>query len=169
MTLFSVEMWERFSYLGFQAILVLYLSDAVANGGLGYTEEVASSVVAAYGALLYLLSINGAWIADRMTGTLRAVLWGAIIIAAGHILMGIPVEWATWSGLGLIIIGTGLLKPNINSMVGELYEKGDNRRDSGFSIYYAGINIGAFAGPLVAGWLGHTYSWHTGPRASSSS
>lgn len=167
MTLFSVEMWERFSYLGFQAILVLYLSDAVANGGLGYTEEVASSVVAAYGALLYLLSIIGAWIADRMTGTHRAVLWGAIIIAAGHILMGIPVEWATWSGLGLIIIGTGLLKPNINSMVGELYEKGDNRRDSGFSIYYAGINIGAFAGPLVAGWLGQTYSWHAGFLAAA--
>ncbi|WP_082418201.1 peptide MFS transporter [Flaviflexus massiliensis] len=167
MTLFSVEMWERFSYLGFQAILVLYLSDAVANGGLGYSEDVASSVVAAYGALLYLLSIVGAWISDRMTGTHHAVLWGAIVIAGGHILMGIPTEWATWGGLGLIIIGTGLLKPNINSMVGELYDKGDERRDAGFSIYYAGINIGAFAGPLVAGWLGQTYFWHAGFMAAA--
>ncbi|MDO5729247.1 MAG: oligopeptide:H+ symporter [Actinomycetaceae bacterium] len=166
-TLFGLELWERFSYLGFQAILALYFADAIANGGLGYEKSVASSVVAAYGALVYLLAIAGAWIADRISGTYRAVLWGGIIIAAGHIFMGIPREFATWVGLALIIIGTGLLKPNVSTMVGELYEKGDHRRDAGFSIYYSGINIGAFLGPLVAGWLGQRIDWHWGFAAAA--
>lgn len=166
-TLFGLELWERFSYLGFQAILALYFADAVSNGGLGYAQNVASSVVAAYGALVYLLSIAGAWIADRVAGTYRTVLWGGIIIAAGHILMGIPWEFATWAGLALIVIGTGLLKPNVSTKVGELYEKGDARRDAGFSIYYSGINIGALLGPLVAGWLGQEISWHAGFAAAA--
>lgn len=160
--LFNLEIWERFSYLGFQAILVLYFADAVANGGLGYESSTAGSIVAAYGALVYLLSIAGAWVADRITGTYRATLWGAIIIAAGHIAMGLPGEAMTWSGLGLIILGTGLLKPNVSTQVGELYAKGDERRSAGFSIYYAGINIGAFLGPIVAGFLGQKINWHLG-------
>lgn len=166
-TLFGLELWERFSYLGFQAILALYFADSIASGGLGYDKSVASSVVAAYGALVYLLAIAGAWIADRISGTYRAVLWGGIIIAGGHIFMGIPREFATWVGLALIIIGTGLLKPNVSTMVGELYEKGDERRDAGFSIYYSGINIGAFLGPLVAGWLGQKIAWHWGFAAAA--
>ncbi|MDY5158112.1 peptide MFS transporter [Actinotignum timonense] len=161
-SLFGLELWERFSYLGFQAILVLYFTDAIASGGLGYAEDVGSSIVAAYGALVYLLSIAGAWIADRISGTYRTVLWGGIVIAAGHIAMGIPTEFFTWVGLGLIVVGTGLLKPNVSTMVGELYAPGDSRRDAGFSIYYAGINIGAFLGPLVAGFLGQRVHWHAG-------
>ncbi|MBZ8176778.1 MFS transporter [Corynebacterium sp. 3HC-13] len=161
-TLFGLELWERFSYLGFQAILALYFADAIAHGGLGYSQSTASSVVAAYGALVYLLAIAGAWVADRITGTYRAVLWGGVIIAAGHVFMGIPRESATWIGLGLIILGTGLLKPNVSTMVGQLYDKADRRRDAGFSIYYSGINIGAFLGPLVAGFLGQNYNWHYG-------
>lgn len=166
-TLFGLELWERFSYLGFQAILALYFADSIATGGLGYDQQTASSVVAAYGALVYLLSIVGAWIADRISGTYRAVLWGGIIIAAGHIFMGFPTEAATWVGLALIVVGTGLLKPNVATMVGELYSKGDQRRDAGFAIYYAGINIGAFLGPLVAGWLGQTIQWHAGFLAAA--
>lgn len=161
-TLFNLELWERFSFLGFQAILALYFADSIAHGGLGYSQTTSSSVVAAYGALVYLLSIAGAWISDRVSGTHRAVLWGAIIIAIGHVFMGIPAEFSTWIGLGLIIVGTGLLKPNVATMVGELYPKGDQRRDAGFSIYYAGINVGAFLGPLVAGWLGQNIQWHAG-------
>lgn len=166
-TLSALEVWERFSYLGFQAILALYFSAAIVEGGLGYEESTASSIVAAYGALVYLLSIVGAWISDRMTGNYRAVLFGAIIIAAGHIAMGVPTETFTWIGLGLIIVGTGLLKPNVASQVGELYSADDQRRDSGFSIYYAGINIGAFLGPLVVGWLGQNYNWHWGFSAAA--
>ncbi len=160
--LFNLEIWERFSYLGFQAILVLYFADAVANGGLGYESSTAGSIVAAYGALVYLVSIAGAWVADRIAGTYRATLWGAIIIAVGHVSMGLPGEAMTWSGLGLIILGTGLLKPNVSTQVGELYSKEDDRRSAGFSIYYAGINIGAFLGPIVAGFLGQRINWHLG-------
>lgn len=166
-TLFGLELWERFSFLGFQAILALYLADAVASGGLGYTEGVASSVVAAYGALVYLVAIGGAWIADRVAGTYRSVLWGAIVIACGHIFMGIPAAFATWVGLSLIIVGTGLLKPNVATMVGELYPRGSDRRDAGFSIYYAGINVGAFLGPLIAGFLGQNIQWHAGFLAAA--
>lgn len=166
-TLFGLELWERFSYLGFQAILALYFAASIAQGGLGYDKDVSSSIVAAFGALLYLLSIAGAWIADRVTGTHRALLWGAIIIAAGHITMGIPAEVTTWIGLGLIIVGTGLLKPNVSTKVGELYAPEDARRDAGFSIYYAGINIGAFLGPLIVGYLGPEVNWHAGFAAAA--
>lgn len=166
-TLFGLELWERFSYLGFQAILALYFAASIADGGLGYDKDVSSSIVAAFGAILYLLSIAGAWIADRVTGTHRALLWGAIIIAAGHITMGVPAEVTTWIGLGLIIIGTGLLKPNVSTKVGELYRPEDARRDAGFSIYYAGINIGAFLGPLIVGYLGPEVNWHVGFGAAA--
>lgn len=166
-TLFGLELWERFSFLGFQAILALYLADAVASGGLGYAQGVASSVVAAYGALVYLVAIGGAWVADRVAGTYRSVLWGAVVIAAGHVFMGIPAAFATWVGLALIIVGTGLLKPNVATMVGELYPRGSDRRDAGFSIYYAGINVGAFLGPVIAGFLGQNVQWHAGFLAAA--
>lgn len=165
--LFNLEMWERFSFLGFQAILALYFADSIAHGGLGYSQQTASSVVAAYGALVYLLSMAGAWVADRLAGTYRSVLWGAVVITAGHVCMGIPVEATTWIGLALIVLGTGLLKPNVATMVGELYARGDQRRDAGFSIYYSGINVGAFLGPLVAGWLGQKVQWHVGFLAAA--
>lgn len=166
-TLFGLEMWERFSYLGFQAILVLFFADAVANGGLGYDKSTASSVVAAYGTLLYLLTVAGGWLADRMFGTYRSVLYGAIIIACGHYAMALPFQASTWIGLGLIIIGTGLLKPNVSTMVGKLYRTNDERRDAGFAIYYTGINIGAFFGQFVVGWLGQSVNWHLGFSAAA--
>ncbi|GAA2683232.1 peptide MFS transporter [Streptomyces lunalinharesii] len=167
LTLFSLEMWERFSFLGMQAILVLYFSDQVAHGGLGMAQNSAASVTAAYGTLVYLVSVAGGWLADRMLGSYRAVLWGGILIACGHYSMAVPTTGMTWVGLGLIIAGTGLLKPNVSTMVGKLYTTEDQRRDAGFALYYMGINIGAFLGPLVTGWLGQKAGWHLGFSAAA--
>ncbi|NLU70328.1 peptide MFS transporter [Streptomyces sp. HNM0574] len=163
----GLEVWERFSFLGMQAILVLYFSDTVANDGLGMASGTAASVVAAYGTLVYLVSVAGGWLADRILGAYRAVLLGGILIACGHYSMAVPTAAMTWVGLGLIILGTGLLKPNVSSMVGKLYTTEDERRDAGFALYYMGINIGAFLGPLVAGWLGQKQGWHWGFSAAA--
>ncbi|MFG2139281.1 peptide MFS transporter [Streptomyces sp. NPDC048650] len=167
LTLFSLEMWERFSFLGMQAILVLYFSDQVAHGGLGMAQNTSASVTAAYGTLVYLVSVAGGWLADRILGSYRAVLWGGILIACGHYAMAVPAAGTTWAGLGLIIAGTGLLKPNVSTMVGKLYATDDERRDAGFALYYMGINIGAFLGPLVTGWLGQKVGWHLGFSAAA--
>lgn len=163
----GLEIWERFSFLGMQAILVLYFSDTLADGGLGMASATAASVVAAYGTLVYLVSVAGGWLADRMLGAYRSVLCGGILIAAGHYAMAVPTAAMTWFGLGLIILGTGLLKPNVSSMVGKLYATEDQRRDAGFALYYMGINIGAFLGPLVSGWLGQKQGWHWGFSAAA--
>ncbi|MGW1077921.1 peptide MFS transporter, partial [Streptomyces sp. NPDC002537] len=163
----GLEVWERFSFLGMQAILVLYFADTVAAGGLGMAPGAAASVAAAYGTLVYLVSVAGGWLADRVLGTYRAVLWGGILIACGHYAMGVPAGAATWAGLGLISAGTGLLKPNVSTMVGQLYRSDDQRRDAGFALYYMAINIGAFLGPLVAGWLGQSKGWHWGFSAAA--
>ncbi|MEU1467449.1 peptide MFS transporter [Streptomyces sp. NPDC005761] len=167
MTLSGLEVWERFSFLGMQAILVLYFADSVANGGMGMEAGTAASVSAAYGTLVYLVSVAGGWLADRILGSYRAVLYGGILIACGHYAMAVPTDVMTWVGLGLISAGTGLLKPNVATMVGKLYRTDDERRDAGFALYYMGINIGAFLGPLVTGWLGDHASWHWGFSAAA--
>ncbi|MCJ0869994.1 peptide MFS transporter [Streptomyces sp. AP-93] len=166
-TLSGLEVWERFSFLGMQAILVLYFADTVANGGLGMNPGTAASVSAAYGTMVYLVSVAGGWLADRILGSYRAVLWGGILIACGHYAMAVPTAAMTWVGLGLISAGTGLLKPNVASMVGKLYRTDDDRRDAGFALYYMGINIGAFAGPLITAWLGEHQGWHWGFSAAA--
>ncbi|KFG77367.1 peptide permease [Streptomyces mutabilis] len=167
LTLSALEVWERFSFLGMQAILVLYFADTVANEGLGMDAGTAASVSAAYGTLVYLVSVGGGWLADRILGSYRAVLWGGILIALGHYSMAVPTAAMTWVGLGLISAGTGLLKPNVAAMVGKLYRTDDDRRDAGFALYYMGINIGAFAGPLITGWLGEHQGWHWGFSAAA--
>ncbi|MEU0069676.1 peptide MFS transporter [Streptomyces sp. NPDC006332] len=167
LTLSGLEVWERFSFLGMQAILVLYFADTVAHGGLGMSAGTAASVSAAYGTLVYLVSVAGGWLADRILGSYRAVLWGGVLIACGHYAMAVPTAAMTWAGLGLISAGTGLLKPNAATLVGKLYATDDDRRDAGFALYYMAINIGAFAGPLITGWLGDHQGWHWGFSAAA--
>ncbi|MFJ6696131.1 peptide MFS transporter [Streptomyces sp. NPDC091272] len=167
MTLSGLEVWERFSFLGMQAILVLYFAATVADGGMGMDAGNAASLGAAYGTLVYLVSVAGGWLADRILGSYRAVLYGGILIACGHYAMAVPADVFTWVGLGLISAGTGLLKPNVANMVGKLYSTADERRDAGFALYYMGINIGAFLGPLVTGWLADHKGWHWGFSAAA--
>jgi POT family proton-dependent oligopeptide transporter len=151
MTLFFTEMWERFSYYGMRAFLVLFMVTPVAAGGLGFEDARAGIVYGTYTAMVYLLSVPGGWIADRFVGQQNAVLYGGILIMAGHISLAVPAGPTFYIGLALVALGTGLLKPNISSIVGQLYGPEDKRRDSGFTIFYMGINIGAFLAPLVCG------------------
>jgi POT family proton-dependent oligopeptide transporter len=152
-TLFFTEIWERFSYYGMRAILILFMTTALAEGGLGFNAKQAGAIYGIYVSLVYLLSLPGGWVADRILGARRSVLLGGIVIMCGHICLAVPSLPTFYAGLGLIVIGTGLLKPNISTMVGQLYGPDDSRRDAGFSIFYMGINIGAFVSPLVCGWL----------------
>ena len=161
-TCFFTEMWERFSFYGLRALLVLYMTASVANGGLAFTSEKASGIVGWYGFGVYAAAIPGGWIADRFLGQYRSVFVGGVIIALGHFSMAIPTEATFFLGLCLIVIGTGLLKPNISTMVGALYDKDDARRDAGFSIFYMGINLGAFIAPFIVGTLGQKVDWHVG-------
>ncbi|GGI85926.1 MFS transporter [Saccharopolyspora subtropica] len=168
LTLFFTEMWERFSYYGMRAILGYYLYFAVAEGGLGIPESTALSVVGVYGASVYMTGILGGWLADRVVGAQRAVFYGGVIIMLGHISLALPGGVTTVVlGLVLLVIGTGLLKPNISGLVGGLYGEHDTRRDAGFSIYYMGINLGAFVAPFVVGTLGEKVSWHVGFGAAA--
>jgi POT family proton-dependent oligopeptide transporter len=152
-TLFFTEMWERFSYYGMRAILLLYMTTAVSAGGLGWDAATAGPLYGLYTALVYLTALPGGWIADRLIGQRRTVFIGGIIIALGHLSLTFHSLTTFFLGLFLIVIGTGLLKPNISTMVGSLYTQEDQRRDSGFSIFYMGINIGAFTAPLIVGYL----------------
>ena len=152
-TLFFTEMWERFSYYGMRALLILFMTAPLATGGLGFPTPKAGAIYGTYVALVYLTSLPGGWIADRFLGQRRAVLYGGVVIMFGHISLAIPSIATFYLGLGLVVIGTGLLKPNVSTMVGELYTPEDMRRDSGFSLYYTGINLGAFIAPFVCGWL----------------
>jgi proton-dependent oligopeptide transporter, POT family len=161
-TLFFTEMWERFSYYGMRALLILYMVGSVQQPGLGFGERRAAMIYGIYTMAVYLSGIPGGWIADRFLGHYRAVFIGGCIIAAGHFSMAIPGLPFFFTGLGLIVIGTGLLKPNVSSMVGSLYARDDDRRDAGFSMFYMGINLGAFIAPLICGWLGQSASWHLG-------
>jgi POT family proton-dependent oligopeptide transporter len=162
MTLFTTELWERFSYYGMRAILLYYLTDTVANGGLGINERTGLALVSIYGTSVYLLSVVGGWLADRLIGSRRSTLYGGIIIAAGHVLLAVPAAAASYVGIALVALGTGLLKPNVSSMVGELYARDDERRDSGFSIFYMGINIGSFTAPFLVGAARAWGGYHAG-------
>jgi POT family proton-dependent oligopeptide transporter len=158
-TLFFTELWERFSYYGMRAILTLYMVAPVAQGGLGFEVKHAASVYGTYTMSVYLTGLPGGMLADRLLGARLAVLLGGIVIACGHFSMVFPSITFFYLGMVLIAVGTGLLKPNISAMVGSLYEKDDPRRDSGFSIFYMGINVGAVLAPLVCGYLAQGQSF----------
>jgi POT family proton-dependent oligopeptide transporter len=165
-TLFFTEFWERFSYYGMRALLILFMTATAAQGGLGFPTEKAGAIYGLYTAFVYLVALPGGWIADQLLGQRRAVFWGGCIIAAGHFSMAINSLTTFYLGLVLIVIGTGLLKPNVSTMVGELYPEGGARRDAGFSIFYMGINLGAFVAPLICGPLGQRVNWHYGFAAA---
>jgi POT family proton-dependent oligopeptide transporter len=152
-TLFFTEMWERFSYYGMRALLILFMTAPLAAGGLGFDTAKAGAIYGTYVSLVYITSLPGGWLADRFLGQRRATLYGGVLIMLGHISLAIPSMLSFYAGLGLVTLGTGLLKPNISTMVGELYTPEDERRDAGFSLYYMGINTGAFIAPLVCGWF----------------
>jgi proton-dependent oligopeptide transporter, POT family len=152
-TLFMTELWERFSYYGMRALLVLYMTAPALNGGLAWPTSEAGRIYGNYTMAIYLLAIPGGFIADTMLGPRRAILSGGTMIAAGHFALAIPATASFYAGLVLIALGSGLFKPSISALVGALYEKGDARRDAGFSIFYMGINIGALMAPLVTGFL----------------
>jgi POT family proton-dependent oligopeptide transporter len=171
-TLFFTEMWERFSYYGMRALLILFMTAPAATGGLGYDSPTAGAVYGLYTFGVYALALPGGWIADRLIGQRRAVLYGGLLIALGHYSLAVPATPTFYAGLLLIVLGTGLLKPNISAIVGDLYAEKGARRDAGFSIFYMGINVGAFFGPLVCSWLGEPregadwVSWHYGFAAA---
>ncbi|HEY0321838.1 MAG TPA: peptide MFS transporter [Pyrinomonadaceae bacterium] len=152
-TLFFTEMWERFSYYGMRAILFLYMTAAISNGGLGWTEEYAGPIFGLYASSVYFLPLIGGWLADRFLGAKRATFIGGVIIMLGHFSLAVPRMSFFYLGLVCVAVGTGFLKSNISAMVGDLYDQEDMRRDAGFSIFYMGINIGAFSAPLVCGFL----------------
>ena len=158
-TLFFTELWERWSYYGMRSLLVLYLTAAVAQGGLGMATSDATGIYGWYTSLAYFACLPGGFLADRFLGMRRSVLFGGVIIAAGHFCLALPQAAALYLGLGLIIIGTGFLKPNVSTMVGTLYEKNDPRRDGGFSIFYMGINLGAMIAPLACGFFAQSQSF----------
>ena len=179
--LFFTELWERFSYYGMRALLMLFMVAPVAMGGLAYDNLRAGMIYGTYTMSVYMLSIPGGFLADNFLGARRSVLVGGIIIACGHFTLALRSETTFFLGLVLIAVGTGLLKPNISTMVGSLYKAGDVRRDAGFSIFYMGINLGAFAAPLITGWLAQSdqfkgmlrgwgwdpaHSWHWGFAAA---
>ncbi|GIW22964.1 MAG: hypothetical protein KatS3mg068_1971 [Candidatus Sericytochromatia bacterium] len=159
--LFLTEMWERFSYYGMRAILVLFL---VSNerGGLGWSKEDALSLYGWYTMLVYLMSIPGGILADKYLGQKKSVMLGGFMLCIGHLLMAYTELWAFYTALTLIILGVGCLKPNISTMVGGLYKEGDIKRDAGFVIFYMGINLGAFFSSLIVGYVGENIGWHYG-------
>ncbi|MER6079421.1 oligopeptide:H+ symporter [Streptomyces sp. NPDC001833] len=159
-TLFMTEMWERFSYYGMKALLPLYL---VAPGGLHMNAATATAIYSVYLSLVYLLALPGGWFADRVLGPRKTVAVAGTVIMLGHLTLALPSSGTFFAGLGLVAIGSGLLKANISTMVGHLYEGPDDpRRDGGFTLFYIGINLGAFAAPLVIGTVGENYNWHLG-------
>ena len=165
-TLFFTEMWERFSYYGIRPLLILFMAAALVDGGFGFDRETASAIVGIYAFCVYVASLPGGWIADRWLGLQRAIWYGGILIALGHLSIALSAVFhqATFFvGLIFIVAGTGLLKPNISAIVGDLYPVSEPaRRDAGFSIFYMGINLGAFIAPLITGYLGERVGWHYG-------
>lgn len=170
-TLFFTEMWERLGFYGIRAILLLFMVASAENGGLGLSDTAGGAVYGLYTATVYLMSLPGGWIADRLIGQRNAVFWGGVIIAAGYLTLGLPIVPGLdgvlkapifFAGLLLVAFGTGLLKPNVSAIVGQLYSPEDHRRDAGFSLFYMGINVGAFIGPIVCGFLGERVDWHLG-------
>jgi len=165
-TLFFTEMWERFSYYGMRAFLILYMVAPASSGGLGFADADAASIYGTYTGSVWGAAILGGIVADRFLGQYRSVLLGGVVIALGHFTLAFKALPFFYTGLGLIVVGTGLLKPNVSTLVGSLYEPGDKRRDAGFSIFYMGINLGAFLGPIVAGYLAQRVNWHVGFAAA---
>jgi POT family proton-dependent oligopeptide transporter len=161
-TLFFTEMWERFSYYGMRAFLILYMTATPAAGGLGLDVARAGSIYGTYTGSIWIVTIGGGFVADRWLGAYRSVLLGGAIIALGHFTLAFKALPFFYTGLTLIVLGTGLLKPNATTMLGALYDAQDARRDAGFSIFYMGINLGAFIGPLIAGALAQRVDWHAG-------
>ena len=164
-TLFFTEMWERFSYYGIRPLLVLFMTAALASGGFGFSREAASAIVGIYASSVYLASLPGGYIADQWLGLRRSIWWGGVLIALGHLSIALSAIFAHqvfFLGLILIVMGTGLLKPNISALVGDLYPEGGARRDSGFAVFYTGINLGAVLAPLLVGPLSDRYGWHWG-------
>jgi POT family proton-dependent oligopeptide transporter len=169
-TLFMTEMWERFSFYGIRPLLILFMTATLMNGGFGFERPKAAAIVGIYAASVYLSSLPGGWIADRLLGLRRAIMYGAVLITSGHLSIGISGlaggKVMFFIGLILIVLGTGLLKPNISAIVGDLYPEGGERRDAGFSIFYMGINLGATLGQLITGLLGEKYGFHWGFAAA---
>ena len=164
-TLFFTEMWERFSYYGIRPLLILFMTAALGSGGFAFSRESAAAIVGIYASSVYLASLPGGWIADRWLGLQRSIFWGGVLIALGHLsiaLSAVFAHQAFFLGLILIVMGTGLLKPNISAAVGPLYPEGGARRDSGFAMFYLGINLGAVLAPLITGPLGERVGWHWG-------
>ena len=158
----NVEMWERFSYYGMRAILLYFITDTAANGGLGLSANSGQVILASYSAAVYLLAIPGGIFADRVIGPWLSTLYGGVVIMAGHICLTIPTTVTSWTGIMLVAVGTGFIKPNLTTIVGGLYDDDDIRRDAGFQLFYMSINVGAFASPLLTGWLREHYGYHAG-------
>ena len=158
----NVEMWERFSYYGMRAILLYFITDTAANGGLGLSANSGQVILASYSAAVYLLAIPGGIFADRVIGPWLSTLYGGMVIMAGHICLSIPVVATSWLGIVLVAVGTGFIKPNLSTIVGGLYDDDDPRRDAGFQLFYMSVNVGSLASPLVTGWLREHYGYHAG-------
>src|SRR5215469_10384027 len=163
-TLFFTEMWERFSYYGMRALLVLFMVDA--TKGMGMKDETATAIYGLYTSAVYLMALPGGWLADRIFGAQRAVWYGGIVIALGHFTLALPWTQTFFLGLVFVVVGSGTLKPNMSGLVGELYPEGGARRDAGFTIFYVGVNFGAAIGPWICGWLAQTLGWHWGFAAA---
>jgi POT family proton-dependent oligopeptide transporter len=163
-TLFLTEMWERMSYYGMRALLVLYMTGAVTgfNPGLGWSQVESQAIYGIYSGMVYFMVVPGGWIADNILGHQKAVLIGALIIALGHFTLAIPIEQTFFLGLIFVVLGTGLLKGNISTIVGQLYDDHDDKRDSGYTIFYMSINIGSTLGFLICSYLGEKIGWHWG-------
>ena len=159
-TLFFTEMWERMSYYGMRVLLVLFMTASMQNGGLEITVAAAGAIYGLYTGSVYFMGLPGGWIADRLIGGQKAIWYGGIIIMLGHIILAIPADNTFFIGLIFVVLGTGLLKPNIAAVVGQLYSIEDQRRDAGYAIYYMGINLGSFIGYIVCGYLSVAYGWH---------
>ena len=158
----NVEMWERFSYYGMRAILLYFITDTVAGGGLGLSANSGQVILASYSAAVYLLAIPGGIFADRIIGPWLSTLYGGLVIMAGHICLSIPTPALSWTGIVLVAVGTGFIKPNLSTIVGGLYDDDDPRRDAGFQLFYMSVNLGSLASPLVTGWLREHYGYHAG-------
>jgi POT family proton-dependent oligopeptide transporter len=167
-TLFFTEMWERFTFYGMRALLVLFLVDAVANGGYGLDDRTATAIYGLYTASVFMAALPGGWIADRLIGAQRAVVAGGGLMTVGNLMLATPgPPQLFFAGLLVIVLGVGLLKPSISTLVADLYPEGGGRRDAGFTIFYMGINTGAFIGPLIAGWLAARFGWRIGFLAAA--
>ena len=167
-TLFFTEMWERFTFYGMRALLVLFLVDAIGNGGYGLDDRTATAIYGLYTAAVFMAALPGGWVADRLIGAQRAVMVGGVLMTLGNLMLAIPgPKELCFGGLVVRIIGVGLLKPNVSTLVADLYPEGGGRRDAGFTIFYMGINLGAFIGPLIAGWLAQRYGWRVGFLAAA--